>query len=233
MPVTIQNHAIDDAIFYTCECLIGLGSEYFAPLLLCSQWRNRLLYMHSWLIFPKGETLIRRPRTIISILLKIISDPTYTASHPSYSFPSAPMPLKIPRVEPDIGNVHLLASFVTAAVTADSSCQSQEHSLGSARNSATTRKLTKIFRTKMSVEASEVHHHLHGAIFFCTKDMITFKKKKKKGQFDSCCVIYSYLNSECLEKCQSWRLLSREFKLLNAVTQHTFLLSCDSFPKWR
>lgn len=140
------------------------------------------------------------------------------------------MPLKIPKVEPDIGNVHSLAPFVTAAVTADSNCQSQANSLGSARNSATARKLTKIFRTKMSVEASEAHHHLHGAIFFCTKDMITLKKKKK-SQFDSC-VIYSYLNSEHLEKCQSWRFLSREFKLLNAVTQHTFLLSYDSFPKW-
>lgn len=150
---------------------------------------------------------MQRPRTIISILLKIISDPTYTASHPSYSFPSAPMPLKIPKVEPDIGNVHSLAPFVTAAVTADSSCQSQAHSLDSARNSATARKLTKIFRSKMSVEVSEVHHHLRGAILSCTKDMITLKKKKKKPVFkffkEHSCVPYSYLNSEHLEMCQS------------------------------
>jgi len=86
--------------------------------------------------------------------------------------PPDPTPLKIPKREPGTGNLYLTTLSFMAVVLLTAAAGHQMCPQCSARNSAAAKKLSKIFRSKMTVKTNEVQHHLYGSIPFSTKNMI-------------------------------------------------------------
>lgn len=109
------------------------------------------------------------------------------------------MPLKVPKCEPDIGDVYLLTlSFVTVArLTAAAGDQTCPQC--SARNSAAARKLGKIFQSKMAVKSNEEQHHLYGSILFSTKNTILSINEQISGQLISMCDLFLLKYKEFIE----------------------------------